>query len=97
MHKVLESQNYTPQVEKSNGAGRRSRSKIGKGSAKESRERGVEMAGAFCSPSLEFFAVRDGHPAQRKEMLAFSHFRGLDAPTSKPGRPPAPAPASCAK
>lgn len=72
----------TPSRKVKRGEGRRSRSKVRKDCAEESQERGVEMSGAFCRSSLEFLTVRGGHPTQGKEMLAFSHFGGLDAPTS---------------
>lgn len=59
------------------------RSKAGKGSAKESRERGVAKAGAFCRSSLELPSEVDTRPKERKCL----HFLTLGS-----GPPPPPSP-----
>lgn len=41
-------------------------------------------------PASEFSAVRGRRSVQGEEMLAFSHFGGLDAPASQLWRPPNP-------
>lgn len=64
--------------ERGGGAGAR----LGKARLGSPANVGWGWLGLSADPAEEVFAVRGRHSVQGEEMLAFSHFGGLDAPTS---------------